>query len=183
MVTQTIEGLVTGTFQKGAAHLVTIAANGNLTVEGTTAPITVSVSGKYKLFEIGRTSRWTLSGGTQPSATALETRSTSGSAAPATKPPSSRSRSKGRSRGDRAISRGRPGRSAQPGRLTMGRNIPDDRHPDSQDQGCQLSRHGRLATPEPFALKTGRGAGRSGPHRMVFGPLTTSISHRIALGP
>lgn len=62
VVTQTLTGLVTGTFQKGAAPLVTIAAHGNLTVEGTTAP--VSVSGEYKMLEVGRTSKWTLSGGT-----------------------------------------------------------------------------------------------------------------------
>lgn len=60
--TQTLTGLVTGTFQKGAAPLVTIAAHGNLTVEGTTAP--VSISGEYKMLEVGRTSKWTLSGGT-----------------------------------------------------------------------------------------------------------------------
>ena len=64
VVTQTLTGLVTGTSQKGADHLVTIAAHGNLTVEGTTAPLTVSVSGEYKLLEVGRTSEWTLSGGT-----------------------------------------------------------------------------------------------------------------------
>ncbi len=64
VVTQTLTGLVTGTFQKGADHLVTMAAHGNLTVEGTTAPLTVSVSGEYKLLEVGRTSKWTLSGGT-----------------------------------------------------------------------------------------------------------------------
>jgi hypothetical protein len=61
--TQTLTGLVTGTL-KGAAPLVTIAAHGNLTVEGTTAPLTVSVSGEYKMLEVGRTSKWTLSGGT-----------------------------------------------------------------------------------------------------------------------
>ena len=64
VVTQTLTGLVTGTFQKGAAHLVTIAAKGNLTAEGTTAPLAVSLSGEYKLTEVGRTSKWTLSGGT-----------------------------------------------------------------------------------------------------------------------
>jgi hypothetical protein len=64
VVTQTLTGLVTGTFQKGAAHLVTIAAKGNLTVKGATAPMTVSVSGKYKLLEVGHTLKWTLNGGT-----------------------------------------------------------------------------------------------------------------------
>ena len=66
VVTQTLTGLIAGTFQKGAAHLVTIAATGNLTVEGATPPgtVPVSVSGKYMLLEIGRTSRWTISGGT-----------------------------------------------------------------------------------------------------------------------